>query len=269
MFNAIGAVFPHGSGLIPGFTERGDASEFERLRQAAEKASKLILGGDPETIIIATPHNLRIRGYIGIVNSENCSGKISSGKRVFKVSVSTDRELAEKIYEESLRKKLRVVLVNYGTDSGPLSCIPLDWGTIVPLYFLGTSKKIVLLTPSRELPWRSLVNFGKVVRSVADSMGRRTVFIASADQAHAHLKDGPYGYDEAAKIYDQYVNNYIRKSKLGLLLELPKQLIERAKPDSLWQMLILHGFMSKDRYKVSFSYYGRPSYYGMIVATFV
>jgi aromatic ring-opening dioxygenase LigB subunit len=144
--------------------------------------------------------------------------------------------------------------------------MPLDWGTIVPLFFLGSSHKVLVLTPSRELPLSELVDFGKIVRSASERLGRRIAFVASADQAHAHDKSGPYGFNKAAERYDTIIQEIVKQANLDRLLDLPLKMIQKAKPDSLWQMLILHGALSEGKYRTVFSYYGRPSYYGMLVA---
>jgi aromatic ring-opening dioxygenase LigB subunit len=259
-------ILPHGEALIPGFIEEGNIEEFKRLRNSLRIASRIILQKNPDTIVIATPHNLRIKDHIGVIASENCAGSLSSGRKTVKVSVRTDLELAEAIYQESYKNNIHVVKVNYGTDSGPLSCMPLDWGTVVPLFFLGCSHKVVILTPSRELPLSELVDFGKIVRSASDRIGRRIAFIASADQAHTHDKSGPYGFDKTAEQYDIIIQKIVKQAKLDRLLGLPLKMIQKAKPDGLWQMLILHGALSEGKYRTVFSYYGRPSYYGMLVA---
>jgi len=261
-----GGILPHGSALIPGFNEEGNTEEFKRVRNAVRIASRIILQKNPDTIVVATPHNLRIKGHIGVISSENCAGSLSSDTKTIKVSVRTDLPLAEAIYQESYENNLHVVKVNYGTDSGPLSCMPLDWGTIIPLFFLGCSRKVVVLTPSRELPLVELVKFGKIVRLAAGKLRRHIAFIASADQAHAHTKSGPYGFDRAAKQYDMFVEELVKQARLDRLIDLPLQMVQKAKPDGLWQMLILYGALSERKYRTVFSYYGRPSYYGMLVA---
>jgi aromatic ring-opening dioxygenase LigB subunit len=44
--------------------------------------------------------------------------------------------------------------------------------------------------------------------------------------------------------------------------------VERAKPDSLWQMLILHGASTVNPMKGEFLSYQVPTYFGMIVACY-
>src|SRR5579884_1454023 len=63
-------ILPHGAALIPGFTEEGSVEEFRRLRNSLRIASKIILRKNPDTIVIATPHNLRIKDHIGVISSE-------------------------------------------------------------------------------------------------------------------------------------------------------------------------------------------------------
>ena len=48
--------------------------------------------------------------------------------------------------------------------------------------------------------------FGQIIAEQAESnRNKRVVFVASADQAHAHKKNGPYGFNRQAKDYDRMV----------------------------------------------------------------
>jgi aromatic ring-opening dioxygenase LigB subunit len=46
------------------------------------------------------------------------------------------------------------------------------------------------------------------------------------------------------------------------------EFVERAKPDSLWQMLILYGALELTPMKGELISYQVPSYFGMLVASF-
>jgi aromatic ring-opening dioxygenase LigB subunit len=52
------------------------------------------------------------------------------------------------------------------------------------------------------------------------------------------------------------------------LLKMDMSLVERAKPDSLWQMLILHGALQVKNLKGSFIAYQVPTYFGMLEASY-
>ncbi len=105
------------------------------------------------------------------------------------------------------RRGLPVVGAHYGTTEGVTSDMPMDWGTLVPLWFMmprcRKKPKIVIVTPSREIPLSKNFEFGQMIAEQAESnRNKRVVFVASADQAHAHKKNGPYGFNKQAKEYD-------------------------------------------------------------------
>src|SRR5947199_9066283 len=109
----------------------------------------------PHTIVLASPHNLRLLARIAVVTSENSSGQLKgSSKRSVSLRASSDREFAEKIVRESEAERLPALGANYGTTSGPASDIPMDWGTPVPSWFVPTTTRstIVIVAPSREIP---------------------------------------------------------------------------------------------------------------------
>ena len=226
----------------------------------------------PHTIVLASPHNLRLLARIAVVTSENSSGQLKgSSKRSVSLRASCDREFAEKIVRASEAERLPVVGANYGTASGPASDIPMDWGTLVPLWFVlkRVRSKIVIVAPSREIPLRTNYRFGQLMgKLMSRDRKKRFVFIASADQAHAHSRSGPYGYSPAASRYDSLVVDAIQENDLKRLLSLDPRLVEKAKPDSLWQMTLLAGVTEVVPSQSQLLSYQVPSYYGMVCAGF-
>jgi aromatic ring-opening dioxygenase LigB subunit len=151
--------------------------------------------------------------------------------------------------------------------------MPMDWGTLVPLwFFLKTRMKrprIVIMAPSREILLRENYRFGKLLgQLIRRNRSKRFVFVASADQAHAHKTSGPYGFHPAAAKYDQIVVNAVKSNRLGLLLNLKSRFVENAKPDSLWQIAILAGVTDAIPCVSQLVSYQVPTYYGMICALF-
>ena len=60
----------------------------------------------------------------------------------------------------------------------------------------------------------------------------------------------------------------IKNNELDKLLDLSEAFIEQAKPDSIWQMLILLGITNVTELQNDLCVYECPEYYGMIVASF-
>jgi len=275
----MGVIFagiaPHGDEIVPELVQKMDEKS-KILMNAMIKFSDALHNKNPDLIVIATPHNLRLLGYMGIIATSFAQGVWSTQYGSISVKVRCNREFARKLYDLSIGYDLPVVLVNYGVAEGELSNMCLDWGTIIPLWFIKNryeeSKKdlppVVIVTPSREIPWENLVKLGELIADVADELEIKTAFIASADQGHAHDPNGPYGYDEASKLFDEYVLDAVKSNNLGKLLKLTPEFIEKAKPDSFWQMLILHGVLKRTKLRNTMNVYECPTYFGMLVAIY-
>jgi aromatic ring-opening dioxygenase LigB subunit len=150
--------------------------------------------------------------------------------------------------------------------------MPMDWGALIPLWFFGAQErnkpKVVIVTPSREIPLTQLVDFGRVIAEVAESSQRKVAFVASADQGHAHDEKGPYGFHPASKEYDELVIKAVKEGGLERLLSLDQQFVEDAKPDSLWQLAMLVGVLKRVSMKGRFVSYQAPTYFGLLCASF-
>jgi len=267
-------IVPHGSDIIPQLAVHKTEHLFEKTRESVRKIARDIRNARPQTIVLASPHNLRLQDNIAIVTAENSTGYLK-GPRGRKVSLSLrcDREFAQDLLEESTRKHLPVVGANYGTAEGLASDMPMDWGTLVPMWFVVKEEKVkartVIVTPSREIPLRENIALGTTIAEMAEKRRNRLVFIASADQAHAHKKSGPYGYHRSAAKYDEFVSRAIQKNRIESISQLGKRFVEDAKPDSLWQMAILAGLTKVVKMRGKMLSYEVPTYYGMICASFV
>jgi len=162
-----------------------------------------------------------------------------------------------------------VVGVSFGGNETAEAVAPLDWGCSIPLWFMGGRSEppvpIVVVSPARDLPPVEHVRAG---RGLADAIGaRRVAVIASADHGHAHDPAGPYGFDPAAAVYDALVTELVRADQLAGLLQISPQLVESAKADSFWQMLMLHGAL-RDGFDGEFLSYECPTYFGLLCASF-
>ena len=230
----------------------------------------------PDTIVIATPHNLKLWKKIGIVLTENCTGVLQASprnKKSVNLKAKCDVEFAKELLERSTKKQLPVVGANFGTSEGLTSDMPMDWGTLVPLWFMiprcRKKPKIVVVTPSREMPLARNFEFGRIIAQQAEAQRRKRVaFVASADQAHTHRKTGPYGFSRRAKDYDRIVLEAVSKNRLRSIMTIRRDLVEAAKPDSLWQMAILAGILEEVSLKAKIVSYEAPTYFGMICASF-
>lgn len=261
---------PHGAETIPQLAEHKQ-KVFSKTRQSMESIAETMKEQRVDTVIIATPHNLRLKRNIGVVTTEFTEGALRTENASVKIRLRCDRVLAQAILEKAEEAGIPVVGVNYGTNEGESSCMPMDWGTLIPLWFLKSHNEklqVVIVTPSREIPLQNLVKFGTLIALVAKKRAGKVAFVASADQAHAHKKSGPYGYHPDSARFDQLVVDMVRQNRLEDVLKLDGQLVENAKPDSIWQMAILAGVMKKVAMQATLLSYQAPTYFGMLCAAY-
>ena len=269
-------IAPHGSEAIEQLASKTAVNKFRKTRDGLLRLASDVGKAKPDTIVIATPHNLRLWGKIGIVLSENSTGTLQASprnKKTVSLKVKCDVKFASELLERSTRKHLPVVGAHYGTSEGVTADMPMDWGTLVPLWFMvprcRRKPRVVIVTPSREIPLSKNFEFGRIIAEQAEAnQKKRVVFVASADQAHAQKKNGPYGFNRQSKDYDRMVLEALIRNRISAVMTFKQSLVKAAKPDSLWQMAVLAGIADKIKLKSEIVSYDVPTYFGMICARF-
>jgi aromatic ring-opening dioxygenase LigB subunit len=162
-----------------------------------------------------------------------------------------DRELAQRLIEEMRAAGLPVVGVSYGGNDPTQAELPIDWGTEIPLRYV-EPRRVVVIAPARDRPLEEHVRLGELLR--------HHTLIASADHGHAHDAAGPYGFHPAAAEYDRRFQELVPTGDFLPLADL----VDDAKADSLWQLLVLQGALGEK--ELELLAYAAPTYYGMAVA---
>lgn len=263
-------ITPHGGEILPEIG--GNLPTILELRASMEELGRRMKDHRPDVIIVVTPHGLRLEGYNAVVTAEYSRGSMQGPHGTAVADFHCDRELARTIVGRTREAGIPVVGCNYGALEGPGSNVAMDWGALIPLYYFGARDEkrpdIVLIGPTRDIPLTQVVEFGRIIARVAEASGKRVAFVASADQAHAHTEKGPYGFDPAADEYDRRIIEIVKDDRLEKLLDFDLAFVDRAKPDSLWQMLMLHGVREIVPMSGQFLAYALPSYFGMLTASY-
>ncbi|MFD1739667.1 extradiol ring-cleavage dioxygenase [Bacillus salitolerans] len=259
-------ITPHGGEIIPELS--GDQpNRMGTTRESMLKLGEAMERANPDTIIVLTPHGTRIHGQFSITDSERMLGSLEDHGAEFQLERKVDRELARRIYEIAASKDLPIGMLNYGTSSGPYSCLPLDWGAMVPLRFM-PNVPIVVITTSREVSLDRHVELGQVLKQVSEQTSKRIALIASCDWSHTHDSAGPYGFDAAASQLDEEVVQFIKTNDLEGMIGFSPEYIDAAKPDGIWQTMILAGAIPPENRKVEFLSYEAPTYFGLICTAY-
>jgi aromatic ring-opening dioxygenase LigB subunit len=197
-----------------------------------------------DVAVVVTPHNVHVEGHFSVVTAAHVGEH------------ETDCDLAHALLAAARRAGLPALGVSYGGNDPSQAVMPLDWGAEVPLRFVQAAR-VVVVAPARDRPLEEHVRLGRVIAALDGDLA----LIASADHGHAHDPEGPYGFDPAAAAYDDLFLERLSESPLDF--EPLADLVDAAKADSLWQLLVLQGAV---RGPAELLAYAAPTYYGMAVA---
>ena len=246
-------VIPHGDEIIDMPNE--NARKMNEIIKEVTKDDKTQNG------LIISPHSVRLSKGIAVINTEYLKGYYKLETKILRATYKSFRELNSEI----IKNCPETVELNFITNSGKLSVFPLDFGSLIPLKFFHF-KNLSLIGQPRFWDNGLLMKFGSYLYDIIERSNQYISVIFSADQAHTHHPKGPYGYSEKAKLYDNLVIEAIKNNNFQKLIDLDKETVEDAKPDSYWNLIILSGFMHKATRSLKFEYYYVEKYFGMLFA---
>ena len=279
-------VTPHGWTLIPELADEPD--DVVKTRASMEEIGRRMAAARPEVIVLATPHGFRVHDAMTFADVARMAGTLNhKGKRA-EMNVSIDRLLTAEIAKTARSRNIPVAMAGFAGNSESESAIPLDWGTFVPLWFMGHDRNlpgsghvladkpeqeqgpaVVVVNPARSLPWEANIRLGEAIADTAIRDGRRIAFVASCDWAHAH-EGSRYGASPAAAEVDAAVEAALRDGDPGRLIDLDPDKVNQAAVDGLWQALILAGVMNRVPMRADFLSYELVKAYSvsMMVAAY-
>ncbi|OLC03061.1 MAG: hypothetical protein AUI15_02845 [Actinobacteria bacterium 13_2_20CM_2_66_6] len=231
------AIAPHGGIAIAEACTPDERDVAIKTRAGMEELGRRFAAARPDVAIVATPHNVHIANALGVVVASRVAGKLNGVMPAIGLDLVSETQLAWRVLEAFATAGLPSAGVSFGSNDPDTAVAPMDWGVLIPLW--------------------------------------RIALIASADHGHAHLGSGPYGFHPAAEEYDTLVTELVRSEQLDRLVDIPRAMVEDAKADSWWQLLMLHGAtMGAGRaqgaeWKGTLISYEAPTYFGMLTASYV
>ena len=267
----VAAIAPHGGIAVAELCDEADLGVAAATRTGLEELGRRFAAAKPEAIVVLTPHNVHLEGSLAVIVAGRVEGTVGEDGREVGLTSPVDVELALSLLEAFERSEIPATGVSYGGNRPAESSMPMDWGALIPLWFMGgrsdPSAPVVLVSPARDLPADVHVAAGRVIAETAAASGKRVGLIASADHGHAHDPDGPYGFDPASAVYDGQIVGIVRENRLDRLLEIEPDFVATAQADSWWQMLVLHG-ATGGGFDAELLSYEAPTYFGMLCASF-
>lgn len=298
-------VIPHGGlALDPShtnFTNSTDQQLAQALHENLVKLCQDVAEQKPDIIFLSTPHGImdldRFLIYLnseaaGVAYADNCD-KARNCSVSLNISLAANESLNLVHYLKKSHKVSgisgfgppagssapKIRLPSEGADdSFDQTAIPLRWGEIIPLYFIPqvqTRKFIILSHPSRrynhsETMIPELLHLGRSLYLRLHHLKQRVAVIISADLAHTHQKDGPYGYSTSTQPFDDAVGVWLKTLDPTALLETAAGYVNEALSCGYTGLVMLHGMLSEGglkRWTTKLLINAHPTYYGMALAS--
>jgi len=264
------AIAPHGGIAIAEACAPEERDVAAATRAGMEELGRLFEEARPDAVVVATPHNVHISNALGVVIAARVAGSLDGTDPPIALDLPAEQELAWNVLGTLAAEGLPAAGLSFGSNEPATAVAPMDWGVLIPLWFMGGRHeppvRVVVVTPARDLPPSAHIAAGRAIARAADRFGGRVAFIASADHGHAHRADGPYGYHPAAVDYDALIADMVRTDTLDRLAAITRELVEDAKADSWWQLLMLHGATAG--WTGRLISYEAPTYFGMLTAAY-
>jgi aromatic ring-opening dioxygenase LigB subunit len=277
---AFAAIAPHGWALIPSLCD--DAAGARATQPAMIELGRRAREAGVDVIVVITPHGVRVDGACAIADVARGAGLLRWEGRQIEMNIAIDGALTAAIADDACAAGAPLVRVGFGGHSGVERVVPLDWGTMVPLWFLGWDRNqpgrgdvladpppadedvgppAVIVSPARGLPSEALIEVGRVIGRACERDPRRVAIVASCDWSHAHPS-------AVADRVERAVLDAIAADALGSLAALDPQTVDDAAVDGLWQALVLAGALEVAPIALDVLSYEAPPRYatGMIVA---
>ena len=264
------AIAPHGGLAIAEACEPEERDLALKTRAGMEELGRRFDAASPDVAVVATPHNVHIANALAVVVAGRLKGRLNGVVPPIELELASDVDLAWQLLESISGAGLPTAAVSFGANDPPTAVAPMDWGVLIPLWFMGGRSEppvpAVVVAPARELPASDHITAGAAIASAAAASRLRVAFIASADHGHAHRDDGPYGFHPDAARYDALITDLVRANRLDRLAEVDRDFVERAKADSWWQLLMLYG--ATTGWRGELISYEAPTYFGMLTAAY-
>lgn len=269
MGKLLGAyIFPHPPIIVPE-VGMGEEEAAKKTIDAAIKASKEIKDQKPSTIIVTTPHAPAFEDYMHVSEEKVLKGSFKRfGRANVKLSFDNNLSLVQKIVSYAADEGIQAGGIDGATASKYGLDKELDWGALVPLYYISKEYKdfkIVHISIS-YLSMEELYRFGMSIRKAVEASDENVVFIASGDLSHKLSHDGPYGYSEQGEQFDKLLVKSIEESDVNSLLDIDDEFCKSAGQCGLRSFVIMYGALDGYQLKPEIYSYEAPFGIGYCIA---
>ena len=129
------AIAPHGFPIIPELSD--DAEGGLATREAMHELGRRCAAARPDVIVVAGPHGVRVDGAICLADVARGAGTLRWHGRQVEMNVPVDGRLTDAVAEAAGARGVPIAMAGFAGNRRFQAAMPLDWGVITPLWFLG------------------------------------------------------------------------------------------------------------------------------------
>ncbi len=256
-------ILPHPPILLPE-VGRGEERNIQATADAYREAARRIAALAPETVVVLSPHAVLYADYFHISPGKRARGDL---RRFHADGVAVEAEY-DTAFVETIAGEAHAEGISAGTMGERDKA--LDHGTLIPLRFLqqaGVGSKLVRIGLSGFSP---LVHYrlGKCIAKAAQTLGRRTVVVASGDLSHKLKEEGPYGFAPEGPAFDRELTAAMSAGDFLKFLTVSPEDAEAAAECGLRSCIILAGALDQKAVQPELLSYEGPFGVGYAVAAF-
>lgn len=246
MDNLVGcALMPHPPIMVPE-VGKNELDQVKATVSAVTQAAELIREGNPQTVVIITPHGPVFEDSVTVSIHPRLKGNMAQfGAPDVTLGFETDNLLIKHIIRSCQRLGINLQELTDDIAKNYRVALRLDHGAFVPLYYLskaGFKGQIVHLTMG-ILPYEEMYTFGKAVQAAIGNVDKRVAVIASGDLSHRLIPGAPAGYSPKGAEFDRQVVEALKRIDVKALLNMDRNLIEEAGECGLRPIFFLLGVM--------------------------
>lgn len=255
------AITPHPPFLIPAIGQDA-AARLEKTRAAFQRLEEDLYLSRPQVIIIISPHSSYYHdAFVAHADHEFNSRFDTFGDLITKKTWRGTPDLAARLAHQGNNRPVSVRLVSEPS---------LDYGASVPLYFLTTHLPECHILPigfSQASPKEHL-QFGELIKEIAQESNLRIALIASGDLAHTLSADAPGGFKPEGAQFDQTLQDLLIARNTVGITNISPDLITKADQCGYHSILIALGALKNQDYVFRPYAYEAPFGIGYLTGVF-
>jgi len=256
-------IVPHPP-LIIDKIGRGEEKKIQNTINSYDAIAKKIAQIKPDTIIVLTPHSTVYADYFHISPGKSAGGNFGAfGAPDVKITAMYDEEFIDILTKTTQKEHIYAGIMGERNKK-------LDHATMIPLYFINkyyTHYKTVRISIS-GMSLEQHYKFGKCIKKAAAQSNKNIIIIASGDMSHKLKEDGPYGFSNEGVLFDNMLNEAIKKADFLKFLTFEEDFLHLAAECGLRSFVIMAGVLDKTAVKSEFLSYEGPFGVGYTTAFF-